>query len=125
MNPAPLSDRVTGRRLQHEAVRLCRQLPSCLAGPLGELDVIVALSIPASVRGKQRSRRFAALVQRLQRLLLRTVQLPTIAGLGSEVVPGAGLGAGLAIVTAILAEHGDTFVFLGARGSGPVRFGER
>lgn len=93
LRPAPLEEQVVQRRLQHEATRLCRQLESCLAGPLEDGSVIVALSVAPQVRGKNRGRRLESLLRELQRSLAREVGLPTVAGLGLEVSPGDGLGA--------------------------------
>ncbi len=78
--------------LQHAAARHCRELHSCLAAPLEGEGVILALSLDGTTRGTQRRRRFVALVRELMRRLARDPGLATIAGLGLEVVPGAGLG---------------------------------
>jgi len=80
------------RALQHAAVRYCRDLDSCLGAPLEDEGVILALSLDGTTRGARRRQRFVALVRELMRRLARDPGLPTIAGIGLEVVPGAGLG---------------------------------
>lgn len=127
VRPAPLEEQVILRRLQHEATRLCRQLESCLAAPLEDGSVIVALSVDPRVRGKHRERRFESLLVELQRSLDRDAGLPTTAGQGLEVSPGAGLGASYrqavaALASALAARQSFQRYHHGLEGRAPTRY---
>jgi AraC-like DNA-binding protein len=83
---------VRQRHFQHHATRLARQVPDCIAAPLGEHAVLLALAAEPSLRGRARQARFESCCRLLQQRLEEQIGVASVAGLGVEVAPGQGLG---------------------------------
>ena len=86
-------DRWVGqKRFQHHAAVLARQMPDCVAAPLGDHAVLVAFAADPSLRGRARQSHFESRCRLLQHTLEQQIGFASVAGLGVEVAPGQGLG---------------------------------
>ncbi|HVT08969.1 MAG TPA: AraC family transcriptional regulator [Polyangia bacterium] len=86
-------DRWIGQRqFQHHATLLARQMPDCVAAPLGDHAVLVAFAADPALRGRVRQSHFESRCRQLQQTLQQQLGVTSVAGLGVEVAPGQGLG---------------------------------